>query len=84
MKRKLMYTALVATVMGVGSPVRAEWDEPLYYYHHYESGSGEVGRSRDECRSWGVQNVWLWGYGTNDVVAIQWAICRDGQVVPIE
>ena len=82
-KSKLLATAIVATVMGMGSPASADWEQPLYVYMHFD-GSGQVGESQDECRTSGVVNVWQWGYGTNDIQTIHTANCRDGQVVPID
>lgn len=83
MNRKLLYSAIVATVIVIASPVSAFWEQPLYVYMHFED-EGQVGESKDECRSSGVVNVWQWGYGTNNVQSIHYANCRDGQVVPID
>ena len=84
MKRKIMATAFVATAMGMAGPASADWEQPLYVYMHYADGQGQVGESEDECRTSGVVNVWKWGYGTSNIVAIHMANCRDGQVVPID
>lgn len=84
MKRKIMAAAFVAAVVGMSGSASADWEQPLYVHMHYAEGQGQVGESEDSCRISGVVNVWQWGYGTNNVVSIHYANCRDGQVVPID
>lgn len=85
MKRRLLYTAIVATVMGTANPVYAAPYQEMYYYLHYENGQ-VVGRQRDLCTQSGVitQGQWISGYGTNDVEAFLWVGCQDGQWVPLQ
>ncbi len=85
MKRRLMYTAIVAIVMGTAHPVYAAPYQTMYQYYHYDNGQ-LVGRQRDLCTDNGVivQGQWLWGYGTNDVEAVEWVGCEDGQWVPLQ
>lgn len=85
MKRKILYTAIVAAVMGTPNPAYAAPYQEMYYYNHYDNGQ-LVGRQRDLCTSSGVttQGQWLWGYGTNDVEAVLWIGCEDGQWVPLQ
>lgn len=80
MKRKFFLIAIAVSVAGVATSVSAEWDQPMYIYKHYYN-QVQVGESKDYCRYNGVINVWQWGIGSDDVVAIEWAICRDGQIV---
>lgn len=85
MKRKLLYTAIVATVMGTAVPVQAAPYQEMYYYYHYENGQ-VVGEQRDLCTSSGVvtQGQWVSGYATNDVEAVLWMGCENGQWVPLQ
>jgi len=83
MKRKLLYTAMVAAVMGTANPLSAQSGTPMYYYNHYENGQ-QVGEAEDRCTSSGVTTHWRWGYGTNDVLTIHYANCLNGQMVPID
>ena len=85
MKRKLLYTAIVAAVMGTANPVYAAGYQPMYWYYHYDNGQ-LVGEQRDLCTRNGVvtQGQWLYGYGTNDVQAVEWIGCEEGQWVPLQ
>ncbi len=85
MKHKLLATAIVATVMGTANPVYAASYQPMYWYYHYDNGQ-LVGEQRDLCTRNGVvtQGQWLYGYGTNDVEAVEWIGCEEGQWVPLQ
>lgn len=85
MKRKLLYTAIVAAVMGTASPVHAAGYETMYHYRYYDNGQ-LVGEQRDRCTNSGVivQGEYLYGYGTNDVEVTEWIGCQDGQWVPLQ
>lgn len=85
MKLRIMFTAVVATVMGTASPLHAAGYQTMYWYYHYDNGQ-LVGEQRDRCTSSGVivQGQWLYGYGTNDVQAVEWVGCQDGQWVPLQ
>ena len=84
MKRKLLYTAIVATVMGMPSPIYAQSSEPIYHYHHFE-GAYQVGESEDYCTQDGVidQGTWLWGQRGNYVEMVHVANCIDGQAISV-
>jgi hypothetical protein len=85
MKRRILCTAFVATVMGTANPAYAASYQDMYHYYHYDNGQ-LVGEQRDRCTSSGVitQGQWLWGRGTNDVEAVLWVGCQDGQWVPLQ
>lgn len=85
MKSRLLCTAFVATVMGTASPVHAAGYQEMYWYYHYDNGQ-LVGEQRDLCTRNGVvtQGQWLYGYGTNDVEAVLWIGCEEGQWVPLQ
>lgn len=85
MKRKLLFTAAVAMAMATPNPAYAAPYQEMYYYYHYENGQ-IVGTQRDLCTSSGVvvQGQWISGYGTNDVEAVLWVGCEDGQWVPLQ
>ena len=52
MKRKLLYTAIVATVMGTANPVYAQSGQIMYTYVYKENGQ-EVGQAFDICHPHG-------------------------------
>ncbi len=85
MKRKLLYTAIVAAVMGTANPAYAASYQEMYRYYHYANGQ-IVGEGRDRCTTSGVvtQGDWVSGYGTNDVEAVLWIGCEEGQWVPLQ
>lgn len=85
MKLKILGTAIIAAVMGTASPLHAAGYQTMYWYYHYDNGQ-LVGEQRDRCTSSGVivQGQWLYGYGTNDVQAVEWVGCEDGQWVPLQ
>jgi hypothetical protein len=82
MKRKLLYTAVVATVMGTANPLQAAGYQDMYWYYYYDNGQ-LVGERRDKCTMSGVigQGQWLYGYATSDVRVEPWIGCQDGQWV---
>jgi hypothetical protein len=86
MKRKLLCTAVVAAVMGASNPAYAAGYQTMYYYYHYDDNGNLVGRQRDLCTNSGVivQGQWISGYGTNNVEAVEWVGCQDGQWVPLQ
>lgn len=85
MKRKLLYTAVVAAVMGTASPVYAADYQTMYHYYYYDNGQ-LVGEQRDRCTNSGVivQGQYLYGYGTSNVETVEWVGCQDGQWVPLQ
>lgn len=84
MKRKLLYTAAVAIVMGTANPTYAQSSEPMYHYYHLE-GASLVGESEDYCTQDGVinQGIWLWGQRGNHADAVHVANCIDGQAISV-
>lgn len=83
MKRKILASVIIAVAMGTATPLNAESSQLMYHYFHYENGV-IVGEAEDRCYSYGVATVWLYGYGTNEVVPVLTAQCVDGQVVPLD
>jgi len=88
-KRNRIFASIAVTaIMTSASPASANHGppgEPMYRYLHYDNGQ-LVGRAEDVCTSSGVYPIprWVWGYGTNDVEAQQWAECHAGTIGPIE
>ena len=82
MKRKLLYTAIVAVVMGASNPIQAAPYQEMYWYYYYENGQ-LVGEQRDKCTMSGVigRGQSLYGYVTDDVRVEPWLACQDGQWV---
>jgi hypothetical protein len=85
MKRKILYTAFVAAVMGSANPAHAAGYQTMYHYYYYNNGQ-LVGEQKDRCTSSGVivQGQYLYGYGTSDVQVVEWIGCEDGQWVPLQ
>ena len=85
MKRKILYTAAVALVMGTANPAYAASYQTMYHYYYYDNGQ-LVGEQRDRCTNSGVivQGQYLYGYGTTDVQVVEWIGCEDGQWVPLQ
>jgi hypothetical protein len=84
MKRKLLYTAIVAAVMGSANPAYAQSSIPMYHYYYFEGGQ-QVGEAEDFCAQDAVisQGIWLWGYRTYDVQVVHVANCVDGQAISV-
>lgn len=84
MKRKILYTAIVAAVMGSFNPAHAQSPQPIYGYLYFDA-NGHVGQAVDRCTTSGVitHGQWLWGYATSNVEVVHQADCLDGQWVPI-
>lgn len=85
MKRKFLYTAAVALIMGTAHPVHAAPYQVMYNYKYYDDGVW-VGEQNDLCTRNGVvtQGQYVWGYGTNDVEVTEWIGCEEGQWVPLQ
>lgn len=85
MKRRVLYTAVAATVMGTASPIHAAPYQEMYTYYHYENDQ-IVGVQRDLCTASGVvtQGQWVSGYPTNQVEPVLWIGCEDGDWVPLQ
>lgn len=82
MRRKLLYTAFVATAMGTANPLQAAAYQEMYWYYYYDNGQ-LVGEWRDKCTMSGVigHGQRLYGYTTSDVRVVPWMACQDGQWV---
>jgi hypothetical protein len=82
MKRKILYAAFVAAIMGTANPVYGSY-ENMYRYYYYENGQW-VGEGRDLCTKSGVvpQAEMDWGYATNDYEAVLWGGCYEPWVPP--
>lgn len=85
MKRRMLYTVIVATVMGIASPIHAAPYQEMYGYYHMENDQ-VVGFQRDLCTMSGVvtQGQWVSGYATSQVEPVLWIGCEDGQWVPLQ
>lgn len=85
MKRKILYTAIVAAVMGSANPAYAAGYQTMYVYNYYNNGQW-VGQQKDRCTNNGVvvQGTYVFGYGTSDVEVYEWIGCQDGQWVPLQ
>lgn len=82
MKRRILFTAIVAAVMGAASPSYAQSWPSINEYMYFENGQ-LVGMAQDDCTSSGVvaQGQWLWGHATADVHVGRLAYCVRGQWV---
>lgn len=85
MKRKLLYTAFVAGVMGSAVPAHAAPYQTMYVYYYSDNGQ-PVGEQKDLCTSSGVviKGTYVWGYSTSDVDVVEWIGCEDGHWVPLQ
>lgn len=82
MKRKILNTALVATIMGSANPAYAQpYQEHPYYdmysYYYYEDLQ-LVGVGHDRCTKFGevVQGEMEWGYVTNQFDVAFAGVCH--------
>ena len=80
MKRKILYAALVATVMGTANPGHAQMYAHMYNYYYYANGQ-LVGVGRDLCTKSGVipQAEMYWGERSDDFTTELWGGCYEAQ-----
>ncbi|MET1112784.1 MAG: hypothetical protein ABWX67_14790 [Allosphingosinicella sp.] len=87
-RSRILGSIAVAAVFLSASPAIASHGppgEPMYRYFHYDNEQ-LVGRADDVCTSSGVapDPQWIWGYGTIDIQAHQWAECHAGVIEHIQ